>query len=374
MIFERRTAKTMFQQFVFSKNSQFSVLIYRIKNSKNEYVDILNYGAVVHKICVLDRTGKLVDVALGYASADQYNNRGTYFGSVIGRVANRVSGCSFSLCGKTYSLFDTGGGVSLHGGKVGFNNKLFSLIEDECSSNSITLGLFSEDCEEGYPGNLSLKVKYTLTDESALVIDYLASVDHSSVFNPTNHTYFNLAGHDSGESALETLLQINSAYVTPLGGDFTPDGTFLNVKNTPFDFSAPKPIGKDIDMKNAQLVLAGGYDINYVLDPYNGISLHASAAIADARSDLNTAAFAYSKSSGIAMLVQTSLPCMQFYSGNFLEKVNGKDNAPYDYRFGFCLETQLYPDAMNKKTFPSVTVFPGDGYRSTTVYSFGTVK
>ena len=364
----------MTDRCAFAKKDGCSIDSYRITNSKGEYVEILNYGAVVRKLCVQDAHGQLVDVALGYDSAEEYDNRGTYFGAVIGRAANRISGSSFSFEGKTYRLFDTGGGVSLHGGKVGFNNRLFKLID--ISPDSITLALTSDDGDEGYPGCVELEVSYTFTDDSDLIINYRAFSDSRTLFNPTNHTYFNLFGHDSGISALDTFLCIRASYITPLGRDFTPDGTFLNVRNTPFDFKSPKKIGRGIEESDGQLSLAGGYDVSYVSDPFAAEKLPEWALKEQNNgiiSNLPVIACAFADKTGIALLVRTNLPCVQFYSGNFIDRTVGKGGAVYDRRFGFCLETQGYPDAVNKKTFPSITLFPGERYESTTVYSFSTV-
>ncbi len=363
----------MLRHFQFAKTPAFDIGLHRITNAKGEYADILDYGAVIHKLCVRNASGGLTDVVLGYEKAEEYNNRSTYLGAAIGRITNRVSGARFSFEGKTFRLFDTGGGVSNHGGDVGFNRKLFKLIEDECSENTVVLGVLSEDGDEGYPGNLAYKVKYTLTDNSSLVIEYFASTDSRTVFNTTNHSTFNLSGHDSRSTMLDTVLCINGDYVMPLGADFTPTGEFKNVKGTIFDFTSPKEIGRDINSKDSQIELAGGYDISYVNDPFKNLVIPSNISKTEEFEGLNSVAYAYSRKSGVAMVVQTDLPCLQFYSGNFLVNCIGKGGAEYDFRYGFCLESQLYPDGMNKKTFSPVSLFPGENYYSKTAYSFGTL-
>ena len=364
----------MITHSLFEKTPSYDIMSHRIENAKGEYVDILDYGAVVHRLCVKNASGKLTDVVLGYANAKDYNNRSTYLGAAIGRTTNRISGATFSYEGKTFRLFDTGGGVSLHGGDIGFNRRLFTLLKDECTENTVALSLISHDGDQGYPGNLTYKVKYTFTDTSSLIIEYEASTDSRTIFNTTNHSTFNLSGHDSDTPMLENVLCINSDYVTPLGSDFTPTGKLENVEGTLFDFKTPKEIGRDINADNDQLKLAGGYDINYVLNPFEKLQIPANISKTEGFEGLNTAAYAYSKRSGVAMVVKTDLPCLLFYSGNFLVKCIAKDSASYNFRYGFCLETQLYPDAVNKKTFPPISLFPGENYHSKTVYSFSTLK
>ena len=322
----------MKELYLYANTPSGDVYATRIANAKGEFVEILNYGSVIRRICVKDRLGVLRDVALGYDRIEQYNNRGTYFGALVGQVANRISGCAFSLLGKEYRLFDTGGGVSLHGGKTGFNNRIFKIIDDERSGDSVTLELTSENGDEGYPGGLKLAVKYTFTADSNLIIDYTATTDAPTVFNPTNHTYFNLCGHDSGKTIYDTLLQINASYVTPLGGDFTPTGEFQSVEGTPFDFRNAKKIGRDIDANDPQLRFAGGYDINYVLDTIGAGSLSKRPLPGNFSGlkpveGLANAAIASSEESGICLLAQTDRPCMQLYSGNFIEKTAGKNGA-----------------------------------------------
>ncbi len=364
----------MIRSFDFSKDPLFPVTAYRLTNAKGEYVDILDYGAVVQKLVIKDSSGNPVDVVLGYEDPRLYNNTGTYFGAVIGRIANRVSRCSFSFEGRSFHLYNSGGGVSLHGGKVGFNNRRFRLIFSDSDSNCISLGLTSEDKDEGYPGKLDLTVTYTFTDTSSLIIDYSGTCNKRTVFSPTNHSYFNLSGQNSGRNILDTYLHLNAPYVTPLGPDFTPTGEIRPVDGTSFDFTGLKSIGEDIDKDDSQLLLAGGYDINYVIDAFGNGKLPDFMRNISLPVSLPVAGYAFSTDSGIGMVVQTDLPCVQFYSGNFLTPSEGKDGAVYGHRYGFCLETQSFPDAVNKKSFPSVSLFPGEEYRSTTAYSFGTVS
>ncbi|MBR5007176.1 MAG: galactose mutarotase [Clostridia bacterium] len=351
------------------------VYSYTLKNRKNESVEILNFGAIIRRISVLDKSGKLRDIVLGFDDVKSYIGSDTYFGAFIGRVANRISGCKFSLEGQIYTLYDNNNGVSLHGGKNGFDKKLLTASVPEDDFQSVVFFGISPDGEEGYPGTVFFSVKYTLTDDSNLIIDYKAETDKPTLFNVTNHSYFNLNGHDSDRNNYETYLKLNSRHITPLGDDFTPTGEIRDISGTPFDFTSFKKIGRDIDARDAQMLLAGGYDINYVFDISKDLTESEEACMRNILPvpELKPVAYAYSEDSGICMEVQTTLPCMQLYSGNFMKDSTGKDGAHYDYRYGFCLETQLFPDAVNKKSFPPVTLVPDKPYQSRTVYSFATL-
>ncbi|MBR5059858.1 MAG: galactose mutarotase [Clostridia bacterium] len=351
------------------------VFSYKITNSKGEYVTILSLGATVYRICVRDGCGNLRDVALGYGSVREYETGDTYFGALVGRVAGRISGCGTVIDGQRFTFPDTGGGVTLHGGVKGFNLKHFTVQGPDPSSSSMTLKTFSPDGDQGFPGNLSLSVTYTFTDDSALIIEYTASSDAKTPVNLTNHSYFNLCGADSGKNIYDTELTILGDRVTPLGSDFTPSGDVCGVSGTAFDFTRFKPIGKDIEKDDPQLILAGGYDINYVLggDLKDRGRFLPAAFQKDAFPDVSLAAVAYSRESKIVLAVFTDRPCVQFYSGNFLTGLTGKDGAPYSRRCGFCLETQGYPDAENK-SFPGNLFAAGEIFRSKTVYAFGLMK
>ena len=356
------------------------VYSYTLKNRKNESVELLNFGATIHKINVLDKHGELRDVVLGFDDIASYVASDTYFGAFIGRVANRISGCRFSLEGKDYTLYDNNNGVSLHGGKNGFDKKVLSATIPENDCQSVVFSGVSTDGEEGYPGTVTFSIKYTFTDDSSLSIEYCAETDKTTLFNVTNHSYFNLNGQDSDSNINNTYLKLNSRHITPLGDDFTPTGEIRDISVTPFDFSSFKRIGLEIDQPDEQLALAGGYDINYVFDvPGENNPLTERATDECLRGihlvpGLKPVAYAYSTESGICLAAQTSLPCMQLYTGNFMKDSTGKDGAHYNYRYGFCLETQLFPDAVNKPAFPPVTLKPDIPYHSKTIYSFSTIS
>ena len=347
------------------------VTAFKIGNSFGEFVEVLDYGATVFAISVKDGFGGIRDVNLGYDTVAEYISENTHFGATIGRTVNRISGCKFTLNGKTYELADNDGGVSIHGGFEGFDRKMFDA--EVCGEESVIFSRLSPDGEENYPGNLEFSVKFTFGDDHALVIDYNAVSDADTIFMPTNHSYFNLDGHDSGHNIYSQKLLLNAGYVTPLGADFTPSGELAAVEGTPYDFTEFKEIGRDIDEDNAQLKFAGGYDINFVLkngkpvlpEKFAGVTLD---------SNLNFAALAYSDESGICMAVETDLPCTQLYTGNFMKQSGGKLGTEYNRRFAFCLETQGYPDAINKPQFPSIVLKKGEKFESRTVYAFGVVK
>ena len=376
----------MTEKSLFGKTSRGEdVYSYKITNSSGEYVTILSLGAVVHRLCVRDGGGRLRDVVLGFETLREYETGSAYFGALVGRAANRISGCSAFIDGKNYFFPDTGGGVTLHGGLEGFDRKNFAAREFDPAGFSVTLETVSPDGDQGFPGNLSLSVTYTfsggsaLSDGSALSAEYSAVSDAATIVNVTNHSYFNLSGADSGKNIYGTKLKIRGRKITPLGSDFTPTGEISRVRGTVFDFTSFKAIGKDIDAPDPQLLLAGGYDINYVLDGADnadgengetGADGEHGASAENGTDALPLAAEAYSEESGISLAVFTDRPCMQFYSGNFLTDLSGKDGAPYGRRHGFCLETQGFPDAENKK-FPDNIIGPGKEFKSVTVYAFG---
>jgi len=289
----------------------------------SDKIDVLvcALGATILSISVPDGSGKKVDVALSMTSVDDMIKKGDYMGAVVGRCGNRIEDGRFTLNGVTYQLAKNDNGVShLHGGIEGFDKKIFKATID---ADSLLLEYFSPDGEECYPGNLKMAVRYTVKG-SSLAIDYYGECDQDTLFNPTNHTYFNLNGESDG-SILDNVLQIRAGSYLEVNGNLIPTAK-SSVKNTPFDFTEAKPIGQDIDADNEQLLLAGGYDHNYCLSDYN-------------------AATVYSVKTGICMDVFTDCCGMQFYSGNFLKGQEGK--SVYNKRAGFCLETQYYPNAIN---------------------------
>lgn len=309
-------------------------------------VTVCTLGATVLAIKVPDRNGAMVDVALGMTNARDMIEKGDYMGAVVGRCANRIANGEFSLNGAKYHLAKNNGKAHLHGGVVGFNQKVF---DAEVRGNSLILTATSSDGDEGYPGNLTLTVKYTVAGSSGklLRIEYFAQSDTDTLFNPTNHTYFNLNGESDG-SIEDNVVKIVADGYLQIDGDLIPT-VQASVKGTPFDFRVAKPIGKDIVADDEQLRIAGGYDHSFCLKgPY--------------------AASAYSPKTGIALTVSTTAPAMQFYTGNFLSGNVGKSR--YGKRSGFCLETQFYPNAINRDDCAKPILYAGQNFYSCTRYLF----
>lgn len=331
---------------------------YSLKNSGGTEVRISNYGATITSIKIPDRNGKLADVALGYDRVEDYINAvdRPYFGSTVGRYANRIAGGKFVLDGKEYELATNDGKHHLHGGIIGFDKVVWNArpLQD-----GLELGYLAKDGEEGYPGNLQVDVVYTLSDAGELRIEYYATTDKATPVNLTNHTYFNLAGEGSGSINGHELM-INSAAFTPVDSGLIPTGEIRPVEGTPFDFRQPKTIGLELELEHddRQLVYGHGYDHNWVLNKGDaGLSL---------------AATLYDPGSGRFMEVFTTEPAIQFYGGNFLDgRLAGKSGRPYERRSGLCLETQHAPDSPNQPGFPSTILRPGMQYRTTTIYKFG---
>ena len=318
--------------------------------------ELLTYGAALRTLTVPDREGKHIDVVLGYDRAEDYASRDNpYFGAVVGRFANRIGGSAFDLGGVHYALPANEGENHLHGGPDGFGWRLWT-VESE-SENAARLSLTSPDGDAGYPGTLKAEVTYTLTSD-ALRLDYQAVSDKDTLCNLTNHAYFNLAGHDSGGIEKQTIRLFADAY-TPTDAGSIPTGKIADVAGTPMDLREAVPIGAHIDEDFEQLRFAGGYDHNFVLRGEAGT--------------LRPAAEAYCAESGVCLTVETTLPGIQFYAGNYLGKSPaGKGGARYARRQGFCLETQVFPDAPHHDNFPTAVLRAGDTYRSTTVFRFHT--
>jgi aldose 1-epimerase len=326
-----------------------AVTLYTLTNKQGMRVSLMDYGATVVNLVVPDRKGKLDDVALGFESVEPYLTATAYFGATIGRYGNRIAKGSFTLDGKTYQLPQNNGVNSLHGGTTGFDKQMWKVDHKESSPPSITFSRVSPDGEDGYPGTLSVKVTFTLTEKNELRISYRASTDKATVINLTNHTYFNLAGAGTG-TILDHLLTLNASAFTPVDEGLIPTGKIEKVADTPWDFRTAKAIGKDIKAVGGTPV---GYDHNYVLD-------HKAFA-----------AEVFEPTSGRLMKVTTDQPGIQFYSGNFLDgTLTGKGGKVYPQYSGFCLETQHYPDSPNQPDFPSTVLKPGQVYKTTTVYTF----
>lgn len=330
-----------------------TVELYTLRNSTGAEARIMNYGGVLVSLKVPDRTGALGDVVAGLDSFQDYLKPPPYFGAIIGRYGNRIGNARFTLNGVEYKLSKNDGQNSLHGGARGFDKRLWQA--NLVSPQSLELKYRSADGEEGYPGNLDVTVKYTLTDANALRIDYSATTDKETVVNLTNHSYFNLAGEGD---ILAHEVTINADRFTPVDRGLIPTGELKDVTGTPFDFRAATPIGKRIEQKDQQLIFAGGYDHNWVLNR-TGSGLETVAKVSDPKS-------------GRVMEVLTTQPGLQFYTGNFLDGTLKGKGRTYTRRSAFCMETQHFPDSPNQPSFPSTVLKPGSVYESTTVYRFAT--
>jgi len=318
---------------------------------------ITNYGGIVVWLKVPDRKGNLGDVVLGYDSLDGYRNDKAYLGALIGRYGNRIAHGKFILDGITYTLPQNNGENTLHGGIKGFNKQVWQAEEIPGPNGpALRLHYVSKDGEEGFPGNLSVQVIYTWTDQNELKIEYSATTDKDTVLNLTQHSYFNLAGAGSGD-VLQHQVTLHSDHFTVIDSTLIPTGEIRSVQGTPFDFRTPVAIGARIDDNDQQLKYGIGYDHNWVLE--------------SGRSDAPfLAAQAYDPHSGRTLKVWTTEPGIQFYSGNFLDGIRGKAGKIYNRRDAFCLETQHYPDSPNHPNFPSTVLKPGEHYHSITVYKF----
>ncbi|WP_394343374.1 aldose epimerase family protein [Hymenobacter rigui] len=330
------------------------VQLYTLTNAHGLQVSITNYGGTITSLLVPDKAGKPGEVVLGFNSVSGYQSpeflkAGPYFGALIGRYGNRIAEGRFTLDGKEYTLAKNNGENTLHGGKKGFDKVLWQ-AEPGTSAEGPTLKLtyLSKDGEEGYPGNLTVTVVYTLTADDALEIDYSATTDKATPVNLTNHAYFNLSG---SKDVLGHEVTIAADRYTVVDAGLIPTGELRPVKGTPFDFTTPHAIGERI----AQV--PGGYDHNWVLNQTTG--LHAAATV-------------YEPTTGRTMEVTTTEPGLQFYTGNFLDgTLKGANGQTYGKHAGFCLETQHFPDSPNQPKFPSTILQPGQSLHSTTIYKFG---
>ena len=330
--------------------------VFTLKNKAGMEARITNYGGTLMSLKVPDRAGKFDDVVIGFDTPEEYitKKEHPYFGALVGRYGNRIGKAQFNLEGKTYKLKANNGVNTLHGGLIGFNKKFWAAKQ---AGNTLTLDLTSPDMEEGFPGELHVRVVYTLAENNALHIDYSATTNKTTVLNLTNHTYFNLGGRPV-KNVMGHLLKLNASKFTPVDSGLIPTGESKAVAGTPFDFLKPVAIGSRIDQKDEQLKLGGGYDHNFVLD--KGITATPQAM-----------AEAFDPATGRVLTVLTTEPAVQFYTGNFLDgSISGKGGHKYQKREAFCLETQHYPDSPNRPSFPSTVLHPGDTYKSSTVFQF----
>lgn len=332
-----------------------AVELFSLTNKNGMVVKITNYGGIITSILVPDKQGNLIDVVLGFDNLEDYTKEHPYFGAIIGRYGNRIRKGKFALDGREFTLVVNNGPNHLHGGLQGFDKVLWT-AETKPDKAALSLFYISKDMEEGYPGNLEVTVEYALNNDNELSIAYKATTDKRTIVNLTNHTYFNLRGAGNG-SILDHELMINASDFTPVDDTLIPTGEIRPVKNTPFDFGALKAIGSRINQETEQLKFGGGYDHNFVLNKKD--------------QPLELAAKVFEPDSGRKMEVYTTEPGLQFYSGNFLDgTLKGKNGSIYKFRYGFCLETQHFPDSPNQGHFPSVVLNPGETYASATTYRF----
>ncbi len=345
-------SKTAYQQEVQGKK----VDLYLLSNKHNMSVYITNYGGRIVSVNVPNKSGTTTDVVLGYDSLNHYFTRKeNFFGALIGRYGNRIAKGKFQLDGKTYQLAINNAPNALHGGPKGFHDQVWDakLLDEQ----TLELSYLSKDGEEGYPGNLTVKVVYHLTEENSIEISYNATTDKKTVLNLTNHSYFNLSGAGSG-TINDHLLTINADKFTPVDSTLIPTGVLADVAGTAFDFRKPRAIGDSVNSLSEQIKNGKGYDHNFVLNRKSS-------------NDLELAATVYSATTGIKLEVLTQEPGIQFYGGNFLESnLLGKKDLHYSFRTAFCLETQHFPDAPNKAKFASTELAPGKTYTTKTVYKF----
>ncbi|HLH31178.1 MAG TPA: aldose epimerase family protein [Terriglobia bacterium] len=328
-----------------------------LKNSSGMEVRAIPYGAIITSIRVPDRDGHFDDVVLGYDNAEAYvQNNSPFMGAVVGRYGNRIAKGTFILDGRTYTLAKNNGPNHLHGGIKGFDKVIWQPEEFKNSDGGgVIFRYTSADGEEGYPGKLTAQVTYTLTNRNELIVDYLATTDKPTVVNLTQHSYFNLTG--AARDVLAHEVTINANRFTPTDATNIPTGILQPVEGTPFDFRQPHAIGARINDDNDQLQNGKGYDHNYVLNR-SGEGLVRAAQV-------------YDPSTGRILTVSTTEPGVQFYTGNNLDgSITGKGGHVYSKRFGFCLETQHFPDSPNEPQFPSTVLRPGSEFRSRTVFAF----
>ena len=340
---------------------------YTLRNSHGMEVRALTYGGIIRVLQVPDKSGHVADVVLGFDTAKGYlsDPPPPYFGAIIGRYGNRIANGTFTLDGHTYTLPKNNGPNSLHGGDRGFDKRIWKAEARQTAAGaSVVFSRLSPDGEEGYPGNLQVRVTYTLTDDNDLIVDYHATTDKATPVNLTQHSYFNLAGEGSGD-ILSQELMINADRYTPVDDTLIPTGQLAPVQGTPFDFRKPTAIGARINADDPQIKKGPGYDHNWVLNAGGGARRAAGGA------KLVLAARLTDPKSGRTLEIRTTEPGLQFYSGNFLDgTITGKNGHVYGKRSALCLETQHFPDSPNHAGFPSTILRPGQTYETRTVFHF----
>ena len=332
------------------------ITLYTLTNSHGVEIRAMNYGGIIVSILVPDRKGQLADIALGHDSLEGYIPNPPYLGAIVGRYANRIANGTFTLDGNTYTLPKNNGPNTLHGGTTKTFDKVVWDSEALKGKTGVAFSYLSKDGDDGFPGNLKVNVTYTLTDSNSLVIDYEATTDKATPINLSQHSYFNLAGEGNGD-ILNHEIMINADRFTPVDKNLIPTGELRAVKGTPLDFTTSTRAGERIDDKYDQLELAHGYDHNFVINR-KGPGLEFAARV-------------YEPTSGRVLEVSTTQPGVQFYTGNFLDgTVTGKHGHVYQRRYGFCLETQHFPDSPNHPDFPTTILRPGEAFHSKTVFKF----
>lgn len=332
------------------------ITMYVIRNENGMQAEVIDYGAILVGLKVPDRDKSLADVVLGYGSLQPYLNNPSFFGATVGPNANRIGGAAFEIDGMKYILDQNDGDNNLHSHiDHGYHKRLWTASVEE---NSVTFTLKDEDGSLGFPGNRHFEVTYTLSEDNKLILHYHGTSDKKTIINFTNHTYFNLKGHDAGNIE-DHYLWIKSSHYTPVIAGAIPTGEIVPVDGTPMDFTKVQTVGTRIRDDFNQINLTGGYDHNWVIDDWDG--------------NLQLIAKVSAPGTSRRMQVYTDLPGVQFYAGNFIEPEGGKEGALYKQRSGLCLETQFYPDAPNNPAFPSSMFGPDKEYDTTTVYEFLTV-
>jgi aldose 1-epimerase len=357
---QQETMKPAIEKQPFGKTADGGAVdVYTLTNSNGIRARIMTYGAAMVSLEVPDRAGKMEDILLGYDNLDGFVKNRPYFNCIVGRYGNRIAKGKFTLDGKEYTLAVNNGENHLHGGIKGFDKYIWQAEPFKKNNEAgLKLSMLSKDGDEGYPGNLTVNVTYTLTNDNELRIDYFAATDKATVCNLTNHNYYNLTG-DAKTDILGHILTLNADRFTPVDEGLIPTGKLEAVKGTPMDFTKPTAIGDRINADDRQIKFGGGYDHNWVLNKKD--------------SGLSLAAKLYEPTSGRAMEIWTTEPGIQFYSGNFLDgTITGKEGVVYKHRWALCLETQHYPDSPNKPEFPSVVLRPGQVYKTTTLHKFYT--
>ncbi len=327
--------------------------LYTVKNSKGAMAAITDFGATLVKLLVPNDKGEFKDVVLGFDNVSQYETNDSFLGATVGPNANRIGGCRFTIDGVEYKLADNDGGNNLHSDDdLGFHMQIF---DAQVLENGVKFTISVKDMVMGFPGNKTAGVTYTLSDDNELKLEYEGVSDKKTIFNMTNHSYFNLAGHDAGRmGVLDTELMLKSSRYTEIVPGAIPTGKLPQVEGTPMDFRKAKKIGLEVDADFEQMTMVHGYDHNFALDDYDGTLRLAAKASCDGRT----------------MEVYTDLPGIQFYSGNGLSDYDAKDGAKYSKRCGFCLETQYFPDSINQPSFVSPIKDAGEKYHTVTVYKF----